>query len=50
MFTRKNMLMQRMAALWTKIETADEIGDEYHVDLWMKLSERLEALISKCED
>ena len=31
-----------LAALWVRIEQAEAEGDEYHVDLWLRLVERRE--------
>ena len=46
-FTTKKMLESRLSTLWVRIEQADAAGDDYHVALWMRLTERLEAMIAR---
>ena len=49
MYTLVTALQSRLNALWSRIEQADAEGDEYHVTLWMRLAERLDAMLEKAQ-
>lgn len=38
-------LTNRLKSLWARIEQADTDGDDYHVSLWIRLTERLDRLL-----
>ena len=48
-YTWVTYLESRADELWRRIGIADRAGDEYHVNLLLRLSDRLEVLIVKAK-